>query len=146
MDAPLRVAEISPERKARLLFVSSQANPPSSQASFQKAVIHLTDSTVFLLSMTLLPALSVSAVPKFQSIGYDHAGASPKVWASVWPIGCPFFFSFIPSSRYSSSVLGGAVAPTSANHDFRYAMRSPEMLQGRARNRLPSFTACSLCG
>src|SRR5262252_4686957 len=119
MLAPLRVAEISPARKARLLLVSSQAKPPSSHASFQKAVIHFTESTVLLLSSTLLPALSVSAVPKFHSIGYDHAGASPKVWPSVCPTGWPFFFSFAPMSRYSSSVLGGVVTPTSANHDFR---------------------------
>src|SRR5438874_1653083 len=133
MDAPLSVAEISPDRKARLLLVSSQAKPPSSQASFQNDVIHLTESTVCLLSSTVLPALSVSAVPKFQSSGYDHAGASPKVWPSVCPMGWPFFFSFMPRSRYSSRVLGGALAPTSANHDLRYAISSPEMLQGRAR-------------
>src|SRR5215510_15084415 len=119
MEAPFRVAEISPARKARLLLVSSQAKPPSSQASFQNDVIHLTESTVFLLSRMLLPALSVSAVPKFHSIGYDQAGASPKVWPSVCPMGWPFFFSFTPRSRYSSSVFGGAVAPTSANQDLR---------------------------
>src|SRR5262245_3721742 len=107
MEAPLRVAEISPARKARLLLVSSQAKPPSSQASFQNAVIHLTESTVFGLSRTLLPALSVSAVPKFQSRGYDQAGASPKVCPSVCPMGCPFFFSLAPRSRYSSRVFGG---------------------------------------
>src|SRR5713101_5270826 len=146
MDAPLRVAEISPARNARLLLVSSHANPPSSQASFQNEVIHLTESTVCLLSSTLLPALSVSAVPKFHSSGYDQAGASPKVWPSVWPMGWPFFFSFMPRSRYSSIVLGGALAPTSANHDLRYAMSSPEMLHGSARNFLPSLTACSDCG
>src|SRR6266849_10365617 len=122
MEAPFSVALISPDRKARLLLVSSQANPPSSQASFQNDVIHFTESTVFLLSSTLLPFLSVSAVPKFQSRGYDQAGASPKVCPSVCPIGCPFFFNFMPRSRYSSSVFGGALAPTSANHDLRFAM------------------------
>src|SRR2546421_12192055 len=133
MEAPFRVAEISPDRNARLLLVSSQANPPSSHASFQKDVIHLTDSTVCLASSTALPALSVSAVPKFHSMGYDQAGASPNVWPRVWPIGWPFFLSFMPRSRYSSSVLGGALTPTSANHDFRYAIKRPEMLHGSAR-------------
>src|ERR1700682_2518848 len=99
MEAPLSVAEISPEKDARLLFVSSQANPPSSHASFQNAVIHLTESTVFLLSRTVLPALSVSAVPKFHSRGYDHAGASPKGCPSVWPIGLSFVFRFFPDYR-----------------------------------------------
>src|SRR4030095_636802 len=125
MDAPLSVALISPARNARLLLVSSQAKPPSSQASFQNAVIHLTDSTVSLPRRRARPCLSVSAPPKFHTSGYAHAGASPKVWPSVWPIGCPFFFSFMPSWRYSSSVLGGAVAPASANHDLRYAIIRP---------------------
>src|SRR5204863_10076473 len=133
MDAPLSVAAISPDRNARLLLVSSQAKPPSSHASFQNDVIHLTESTVGLASSTVLPALSVSAVPKFHSMGYDQAGASPKVWSSVWPIGWPFFLSFMPSSRYSSSVFGGALTPASANHDLRYAMSRPEMLHGSAR-------------
>src|SRR6266849_10393090 len=141
MLAPFSVAEISPARNARLLLVSSHANPPSSQASFQNDVIHLTESTVCLLSSTLLPALSVSAVPKFHSSGYDQAGASPKVWPSVWPMGCPFFLSFMPTWRSSSRVLGHEVWPTSSNQDFRYANWSPTMPWGRANQRLPSLAA-----
>src|SRR5712691_6896674 len=120
MLPPLRVAETSPEWKARLLVVSSQARPPSSQASFQKAVIHLTASIVFLeFSTTFLPVLSVSAPPKVHVRGYDHPGASLTVWPSVWPKGLPFFLSAAPIFRYSSSVFGGSVAPTSANQDLR---------------------------
>ena len=102
------------------MFVSSHASAPSSQASFQNAVIHFTASTVaFELRTTLLPLWSVSAPPNVHVSGYDHAGASPKVWPSVWPSGLPFFFSAIPILRYSSSVFGGSLAPTSANHDLR---------------------------
>jgi hypothetical protein len=53
-----------------LFVVSSQARPPSSHASFQKAVIHLTASTVFFeFKVTFVPVLSVSAPPKVQVSG-----------------------------------------------------------------------------
>jgi len=120
MLPPLSVAAISPEWKARLLVVSSHASPPSSQASFQNAVIHLTASMVFLeFSTTFLPVLSVSAPPKVHVSGYVQVGASLTVWPSVWPKGLPFFLSAAPIFRYSSSVFGGSAAPTSANQDLR---------------------------
>ena len=107
---------------------SSQPSPPSSQASFQNAVIHFTASMVFLeFSTTFLPVLSVSTPPKVHRSGYDQVGASPYVWPSVWPMGLPFCFSAAPIFRHSSSVLGGWVAPTEANSDFRYAIWLPTM-------------------
>src|ERR1700752_624964 len=67
IDAPLSVAQIFCDRNARLLLVSSQARPPSSWASFQKAVMNLTDSiTSFLLILTVLPSFSTSVPP------HDH--------------------------------------------------------------------------
>ncbi len=70
MDAPLSVAETSLAWKARLLLVSSHASAPSSQASFQKATIHLTASTVPLeFSTTFLPLGSTSAPPKLHTSG-----------------------------------------------------------------------------
>ena len=64
MLAPFSVAAISPARKARLLVVSSQARPPSSQASFQKACMNFTASTASLLSnTTFLPVWSTSEAP-----------------------------------------------------------------------------------
>src|SRR5919109_3374317 len=100
MEAPLSVAEISPAWNARLLLVSSQARPPSSQPSFHSACMNLTDSIVsFELTTTFLPLLSVSAPPKDHMSGYDHVGASAKVWPSVWPYGRPFFFSAVAAFR-----------------------------------------------
>src|SRR5262249_42954778 len=120
MEAPLRVALISPAWKARLLFVSSQASALSSQATFQKSVIHFTASTVPVeLSTTFLPLASVPAPPNVQVSGYVQAGASPKVWPSVCPTGLPLFLRATPIFLYSSSVFGGWLAPTSANHDLR---------------------------
>src|SRR5207244_10161368 len=120
MLAPLSVAEISPAWKARLLLVSSQARPPSSQESFQNDCMNLTESTApLLLSTTFLPVLSVSAPPKAQSIVYVNVGASPKVWPSVCPYGLPFFFSAGKSLRASSQVLGNSLAPASFSQDFR---------------------------
>src|SRR6476619_808684 len=109
-----------PERKARLLLVSSQASPPSSQASFQSAAANLIDSTVSLLSSTtVLPSASTSLPPHDQRKGYHQPGASPNVWPAVWPIGRPFAFSFLPASRNASQFSGNVGCPTSASQDLR---------------------------
>src|SRR5262249_9896170 len=107
IEAPLLVAEIVPDRKARLLLVSSQARPPSSMVSFHKATANLMDSTVSLLfSATLLPSASTSLPPKDHRKGYQKPGASPKVWPAVGPIGRPLALSFLPRSRKVSQVSG----------------------------------------
>src|SRR5215510_6764970 len=107
MEAPLSVALHVPDRKARLLLESSQASPPSSWASFQKATMNFTDSTVAgLFRTTVLPSASTSLPPQDHRYGYVKAGASPNVCPSVWPIGRLFAFSFLPASRYSSQVWG----------------------------------------
>src|SRR4051794_3973268 len=120
MDAALLVAQMVPDRKARLLLVSSQASPPSSWASFQNACMNLTDSMVSLLSSTtVFPSCSTSLPPQDHKYGYEKAGASPYVWPSVCPIGRPLAFSFLPASRYCSQVSGNLEKPTSSNHDLR---------------------------
>src|ERR1700724_1995167 len=120
MEAPLSVAEIVPERNARLLLESSQARPPLSKQSFQKPTAYLTDSSVALLSRTtVLPSFSTSMPPNDQRNGYQNVGGSPKLWPSVWPSGWPLAFSFFPTVLYSSQVSGNLLMPTSANHDLR---------------------------
>src|SRR4029453_2435353 len=144
MDAPFRVALTSPAWKALLLLVSSQASPPSSQASFQKACMNFTDSRVpFELITTFLPLLSTSAPPKSHSTGEAKFGASPKVWPSVWPIGLPLALSFLPTSRYSSQVFGNSLAPTSLNHERRYATALPMTAWGTASHLPPTRAANS---
>ena len=65
--APRCRSQMVPERKARLLFESSQASPPSSQASFQKSTANLTDSRVsFELMATVFPSRSTSLPPHDQ--------------------------------------------------------------------------------
>ena len=76
-----------PDRKARLLLESSQASPPSSQASFQKPVKNFTDSTVSFELMATLPSVPTSFPPHAHMAGYQKVGASPNVWPAVWPIG-----------------------------------------------------------
>src|SRR5579884_1723275 len=96
-----------PDRKARLLLVSSQARPPSSIVSFHRATAYLTDSTVsFVFRTTVLPSASTSLPPHDHRNGYHQPGASPKVWPAVWPIGFPLAFSFLPASRKVSQVSG----------------------------------------
>src|SRR5499433_514239 len=136
MLAPFSVDEISPAWKARLLLVSSQARPPSSQASFQKACMNFTDSIVPLeLIATFLPLASTSAPPKSQRNGYANVGGSPKLWPSAWPIGLPLALSFLPTSRYSSHVFGNSFTPISLNHDRRYATALPMTACGTASQR-----------
>src|SRR5215475_12257505 len=133
MEAPLRVAEMSPAWKARLLLVSSQATPPSSQASFQKACMNFTASSVPLeLMTTFLPLLSTSAPPKSHSSGYAKVGGSPNEWPSAWPTGLPLALSFLPTSRHSSQVLGNSLMPISACQDRRYATALPPVPWGTA--------------
>ena len=99
------MALIAPERKARLLPESSQASPPSSQASFHSPTANLTNSSVAgLSSTTVLPSASTSLPPHDHRYGYQNALASPKACASVWPSGRPLAFSFLPASRHSSQV------------------------------------------
>src|SRR5262245_7660792 len=108
------------DRKARLLLVSSQASPPSSQQSFQKATANLIDSTVSLLfRTTVLPSASTSLPPHDHRKGYHHPGASPNVCPAVWPTGRPLAFSFLPASRMASQVSGKVLCPISSNQDLR---------------------------
>src|SRR5271170_1389870 len=96
-----------PDRKARLLLVSSQASPPSSIVSFHSTTANLTDSRVsLLLSTTVLPSASTSLPPHDHRYGYHQPGASPKVWPAVWPIGWPASLSFLPTARKVSQSLG----------------------------------------
>src|SRR5207249_6555173 len=140
MDAPFSVAEISFAWNARLLLVSSQASPPSSHASFQKACRNLTESIVpFELIATFLPDLSTSAPPKSHRNGYAKVGGSPKLWPSAWPIGLPFAFSFLPTSRYSSHVFGNSLTPISLNHERRYATALPPQPWGTASHFPPTL-------
>src|SRR6476620_6878353 len=106
-----------PDKKARLLLVSSQASPPSSMVSFHRATAYLIDSTVSLLfSTTVLPSASTSLPPNDHMKGYHQPGASPKVWPAVCPIGRPLALSFLPASRKVSQVAGKLLYPASSSH------------------------------
>src|ERR1043166_3536160 len=105
-----------PDRKARLLLVSSQASPPSSQASFHRPVTNLTDSMVSrLFRTTVLPSASTSLPPHDHKYGYHQLGASPNVCPAVWPIGRPLAFNFLPASCKAFQVSGKVLYPTSSN-------------------------------
>src|SRR5262249_40874418 len=109
-----------PDRKARLLLVSSQASPPSSHASFQRPAANLTDSIVSrLLMTTVLPSASTSLPPHDHKLGYHQPGASPNVCPAVWPSGRPLAFNFLPASCNASQFAGKVLCPTSSNHDLR---------------------------
>src|SRR5215468_12391056 len=109
-----------PARKARLLLLSSQASPPSSQVSFQKPTANLTDSMVSLLfNTTVLPSASTSLPPQDHKYGYHQLGASPNVCPAVWPIGRPLALSFLPASSRTSHESGKPFNPISSNHDLR---------------------------
>src|SRR3989449_6710617 len=141
------VAEMVPDRNARLLFESSHARPPSSQASFQNPTANFTDSIVSLeLRATVRPSLSTSLPPHAHMNEYQNTGASPKVWPAVWPIGYPLALSFVPTSRYCCHVFGNSLAPTSSNSDFRYAIWPPTIACGTARQLVPTLQSSVIAG
>ena len=70
MLGALPVSEISLDRNARLLLLSSQARPPSSKTSFHSTVLNFTASTVFLLfSTTARPSARTSMPPHIHTSG-----------------------------------------------------------------------------
>src|ERR1700704_2663090 len=100
MDGALPVSEISEERNARLLLLSSHASPPSSKTSFQRTLVHFTASTVFfVLSTTVLPSFSTSMPPHIHVIGYAQQLGSLMLWPNAWPKGLPFAFMARPTLR-----------------------------------------------
>src|SRR5688572_12065963 len=106
MLGALPLSEISCDRKARLLLPSSQARPPSSKHSFQRAVLNFTTSSVALLSSAAVrPSLATSMPPHIHSIGYAHALGSLMEWPSAWPNGFPLLFIARPTPRHSPHVL-----------------------------------------
>src|SRR5207249_12027896 len=113
MLAPLIVAEMVLARNARLLLLSSQASPPSSRQSFQKATVNFRASIVSLLLMMTLPLSSISAPPKHHVTAYVYWLGSPRLWPKACPIGWPFVLSSAPTFRSSSQVSGNFAAPAS---------------------------------
>src|SRR6185503_3986760 len=107
MDGALPVSEISCDRNARLLLLSSHASPPSSNTSFQSATVNLTASTVALLSSaTVLPSRCTSCPPHIHTMGYAHAFGSFTVCPKACPNGLPLAFIALPMRRNSSHVVG----------------------------------------
>src|SRR5205823_14514703 len=105
------------------------------------ATANFTDSIVSLLpSTTVLPSASTSLPPHDQRYGYQNALASPKACATVWPIGWPLAFSFLPASRHSSQVAGyfSVSQPISFHHEARLAICSPTIVLGTPSHFLPS--------
>src|SRR6516162_4429219 len=134
-----------PDRKARLLLVSSQASPPSSQLSFQRPIANLTDSTVSgLFRTTVLPSASTSIPPQDHKYGYHQAGASPNVCPAVWPSGRSLVFNFLPASRKASQVSGKVLYPTSSNHDLRWAINPPRTIHGTPIHLSPTVATSLL--
>src|SRR6266536_2536351 len=91
MLAPFSVAEISPAWKARLLFVSSQARPPSSHESFQNDCMNLTESTAPSVLITTF-------LPVFFNTGKTLAAASHVLGYSLAPA------SFSQDFRYATAL------------------------------------------
>src|SRR5262245_31793844 len=106
MLGALPVSEISCDRNARLLLLSSHASPPSSKHSFQRTLLKRTASIVFLLFRTTLRPLSTSTPPHIHTSGYAHAFGSLMLWPNACPNGRPLAFSFLPAAPNSSHGRG----------------------------------------
>src|SRR4029453_8501757 len=131
-------AGIVPAREALLLLLSSQASPPSSRQSFQKATVNFTASSVSLLLIATFPFWSISAPPKPQVTEYAQLFGSPRLWPKACPRGRPFFLSSVPTLRSSSQVSGNFMAPASLNQSSRYAHVEGTEQSGTAFQRLPT--------
>src|SRR4029450_2306416 len=128
IDCALPVSEISDERNARLLLLSSHASPPSSKQSFHAASVNFTASIVFLLFSTpVLPSCWTSMPPHIQTIGYAHALGSLRLCPSAWPKGLPFAFMARPTLRKSAHGFGYA-RPASLDQSSRY-LTAPERMK-----------------
>src|SRR6185503_17263903 len=132
MLGALPVSEISWERKARLLLLSSHASPPSSKHSFHTVVVNFTASTVCLLSRaTVRPSFCTSMPPHIHTMGYAHAFGSLIEWPRAWPKGRPFAFMARPTRRKSSHVFGYS-RPASFSQSSRYVTAHEMMNCGTA--------------
>src|SRR5438552_18803502 len=100
MEGALPVSEISDDRNARLLVESSHARPPSSKTSFQRTLLNITASTVFLLSSaTVFPSFCTSIPPHIHTSGYHHLFGSLIECPKAWPKGLPLAFMARPTLR-----------------------------------------------
>src|SRR4029453_8442768 len=107
MLGALPVSEISLERNARLLLLSSQASPPWSKTSFHRTLLNFTASTGFLLlSTTVRPSRCTSMPPHIHTSGEHQLFGSLMLWPKACPNGLPLAFSARPTLRKSSHVFG----------------------------------------
>src|SRR6185295_6440949 len=107
---PLFVRLMSPDRKALLLFGSSQDSVPGMNVGYSSFAY----SSIRIVSLLLIATLLCSSTnlpPKAQSSQWHHPLASPVALPSANPGGVPLFFRFLHSFRNPSVSFGNSLNP-----------------------------------
>src|SRR3954451_7894146 len=120
MLIPLLVSEISPAKKARLLFGSSQeATPDTICANSSWAYASASRLGFCAMAMVLL-SFSTALPPKVHRHQCVQLLASPTAWPRGNPIGWPFAFSALASASRPAGSLGTPSNPASFTQLLRY--------------------------
>ena|SRR6266478_299695 len=124
MLIPLLVSEISPARKARLLFGSSQDPTPGTICAYSSCTYAMASRLGFCAMAMVLLSFSTALPPKVQSTQCVQLLPSPTAWPRANPTGCPFAFSARASLSKSAGDLGNSSKPASFVQLVRYVRHS----------------------
>src|SRR5258706_8082069 len=107
---PLLVRLISRDRKALLLFGSSQDRVPGMKGGYSCLAYSSTVAVSLLLIATLFCSSTILP-PKAHSSHWHQPLASPVALPSAKPAGVPFFFKAWQSLRKPSVSFGNSLKP-----------------------------------
>src|SRR3954454_282744 len=113
MLMPLLVTEISPARKARLLFGSSQEAAPGAITEYSSLAYSSASQVPCLLMARVLSSDSTVLPPWLQRSQWHQQFASPTAWPSANPTGWPFSLSALASFMNPSVLPGNLSNPLS---------------------------------
>src|SRR5258708_3217789 len=145
MEMAVAVRLIARDRKALLLFGSSQDSVPGMKVGYSSFAY----SSALAVSLLLIATLFCSSTilpPKAQSSQWHHPLASPVALPSAKPAGVPFFFRFWQSLRNPSVSFGNSLKPAAFISPPRLFMQLPPAPGGSPIPRPPLLPYASALG
>src|SRR5262249_54581876 len=97
-------------------------------------------------SATVLPSDWTSLTPQDQRYGYQNAGPSTTVRATVCPMGAPRLLRVRPDWYQSCHILGNTLTPISSCSDCRYTTTLGVIAWGNERHVPPTWHSTSHAG